>query len=623
MPPLSSMFRSPPAPARDELSRLPWRRQVFVTYPVAPDEQLVMVHGETPIRVPSFVVDFVLECSEFRPLERQVSQHAERHGWGSLEMNALTSWMPRLMEAGLLISAEDVHRQCLSASKDHEPCAPPKMRTIGMPTGGDRVDLAQRAIASFARNAAEHGREVEFLIADSSTTDAQRRAFRTGLRAPGAKVWYAGEEEKRRFVAHLVRAGLDPEPLEFGLFDPLQTGFICGANRNALLLHQAGRAFACVDDDVVCELAAAKPSNMGLKLFSQADPYVRRVYHSREETIASGRFAPCDFLGAHETMLGRRVGDLCRNVEARALDVSQMNDDLLDRLWHEAPVVRATFTGHIGDPGIPTSVYYLYYEDENRRRLTENEVLYRAALAGRNLSAHVAQSAIGDASLSPGMAMGLDHRDLLPPFFPVLHAEDFVFGAALWQCAPDAVLGHLPLAIRHEPRPGKSILQPSDFGRERPVVIFEFAHLVRRSIFSFGGQRGQDTATRMRLLGRHLSEIAAQPAPDFLEHLRLQIIQHESVKCDRLEEQLRTATDIPDYWHEDVAAYLDQVRDALTASDFDLPLDLKGGRTDDGIRALMQQLVARFGTLLEAWPDIVAAARECGARENWMVELPA
>ncbi len=59
-----------------------------------------------------------------------------------------------------------------------------------------------------------------------------------------------------------------------------------------------------------------------------------------------------------------------------------------------------------------------------------------------------------------------------------------------------------------------------------------------------------------------------------------------------------------------MTAYLEHLRAALVAPDFDLPLDLKGTRTDEEIRALMQKLVARFGALLEAWPAIVAAARE-------------
>ena len=97
---------------------------------------------------------------------------------------------------------------------------------------------------------------------------------------------------------------------------------------------------------------------------------------------------------------------------------------------------------------------------------------------------------------------------------------------------------------------------------------------------------------------------------------------HESAKCDRLEEDLEEATDIPEFWHRDVRAYLAHVREALTAPDFDIPLDLKAARTDDENRALMQQLFARFGALLVAWPDLVTAARAENGRAEWMAALP-
>ena len=592
----------------------------FTAHSVGAEEQIVTVHGGVPQRFPGFAADFAHGCGEFRPLDEHLATHGDKHAWGSLEADALRSWLPRLIEAGVLVSAEDVHRRCCEGAPAQ---APPPIGAIGFPTGGDRVDLVARALASFAGNARANGRSVNFLVADSSTEPAQRAAFRAGLRALGGdqRVLYGGEEEKRRFAHGLVRAGLAPDVVEFALFDPLGLGFACGANRNALLLHEAGRMFCSVDDDVICDIAAAPPSASALKLFSQSDPFTRSVYASGADALAAANFAPHDFLGAHEAMLGRDLASLCAGLGVDDLDVTQAKDDLLKRLWSRPTRVRATFTGHLGDPGIPTSVYYLYYDGENRRRLTATERHYRAALASRHLRAHAPQRAVGDASLSPGMAMGLDHRELLPPFFPVLHAEDYVFGATLWQGASDSVLGHLPLAVRHEPRPGKTILQPAQLGSTRCPAIFEFAHLLRRIILHFGRAESAPTATRLRFLGRHLADIAAQPHRDFVEFLRSHVIEHESAKCDRLEEDLEEAADIPEFWHRDVRAYLAHVRDALTAPDFDIPLDLKGARSDDEIRALMQELIAQFGALLGAWPDLVEAARAENGRGEWMEEL--
>ena len=620
LPPASPFAES----ARGRRAGTRWRKMDFATVSIGQDEQIVSVGGGVPRRFPGFAVDFVEGCREFKSIGEHMAVHGERHGWESLQIEALRSWMPELIESGLLVSAEDLHGRC-AGSGGNAPAAAPSISAIGFPTGGERVDLVERALGSFANNARTHGRAVEFLVADSSSSPGERAAFRDRLGALARErkvpVRYAGEDEKRVLAGALARTGIDPEIIEFALFDPLAMGFACGANRNALLLREAGRMFCSIDDDVICELAAPPAAASGLKLFSQSDPFWRAVYQDHDEVIGQATFVDRDFLAAHEELLGRELPAICGDLTVADLDLDQVKDELLRRIWARPVRVRATFSGHLGDPGIPTSIYYLYYGGENRRRLTSSPERYRAALGSRNLLAVAPRCAIGDASLSPGMAMGLDHRELLPPFFPVLHAEDFVFGATLWQCASGALLGHVPLAIRHEPRPGKSILQPADLNANRRAVIFEFAHLLRRVILHFARGESASTAERMQLLGRHLRELAAQPSKDFTEFIRAHVMEHESAKLDRLEEERAESTDIPEFWHRDVAAYVAHVRESLTAPDFDIPFDLKGARSDEENRALMQRLFARFGALLEGWPEMVRAAREMRERGEWMKAL--
>ena len=108
----------------------------------------------------------------------------------------------------------------------------------------------------------------------------------------------------------------------------------------------------------------------------------------------------------------------------------------------------------------------------------------------------------------------------------------------------------------------------------------------------------------MRHLGSHLRNISEQPMPDFVEAIRTQILEQESARLDYLEQELRDDTESPHFWREDLEAYLAQVREALTCDDFDIPFDLKAGRTPDENRALMRELVSRYGRLLEEWPDM-------------------
>ena len=617
---LSRLTSRESAPAPDRL----WRRSAFKSVTAGDEVAVTYRAGKQPQVVPSFVVDFTQGCEKFRSLETHVAEHAEKHGWGALEVASLRSWLPRLIEAGLLISSHDLHAQCrasrAAASAAISPTAAPAVEAIGFPTGGNRAGLMARALDSFATNAAAYGRSVEFLISDGSRQPEQREAFRA-LAKRGTAL-YAGEIEKRRFAELLARrSGCSPEAVEFALFDPLGTGFTCGANRNAVLLHGAGRMICSVDDDVVCRLAAAPEPSDALALFSTCDPFSRWLFAGRAAALSAAEFADGDFLALNETMLGQPLAALMP-ADAAGLDLAQANDEILRRIETTATRVRATFAGHVGDPGIPTSTYYLYYEGRNFERLTESEDHYRSVFASRSVLTLSAGRAIGDASVSPGMAMGLDHRELLPPMFPVLHAEDFIFGATLWRCCPDALLAHLPCAIEHTPALVKPILVPSDFTADRRAVVFEFAHVMRRFILQHPLAAHASASARMQTLGRALAEIGAHPPADFRDFLRMQTLELASEHLDFLERQLREKPDAPDFWRDDVQALIDHARESIAHDDFDIPFDLKSDRPAEESRALMQTLIGRFGALLQEWPAMVEAARTLREEGQGIFRIP-
>jgi hypothetical protein len=359
--------------------------------------------------------------------------------------------------------------------------------------------------------------------------------------------------------------------------------------------------------------ASPGPSKRRLALFSSCDPFSRWLFDSRESAYEAASWVETDFLGAHEQLLGRGPGALSFD----SLDLEQAHDEILRRIENGGARVRTTYTGHIGDPGIPTSVYYLFFDGENRRRLTETEAHYRAVFSSRSVLSVVAAHALGDSSVSPGMAMGLDHRELLPPFFPVLHAEDFIYGATLWRGCHGALLGHLPLAIQHEPASGKTILLPSQLNGERRAVVFEFAHILRRLILSFHPDGQEEAATRLPALGRYLRDFANVPARDFEDALGRHVLEHESAKVFFLESELNADLEAPDFWRNDVEAYLAHVREAVQHDDYDIPFDLKEGRLPAANRRLMQNLIQRFGQLLEEWPAMVEAARRLQQRERF------
>jgi hypothetical protein len=515
-----------------------------------------------------------------------------------------------MIDAGLLLSVTSLVRRCAAAGSG--PGRPTGIHSIGIPTAGHEQRLT-RVITSFARNAREHGRPLEIIVS-SNGPPATAALLASLARAESIPITLLDDQERLRYAAELARrAGVDPAIALFAISDPLGAGFACGANRNALLLRHTGRPYLSLDDDMVCEMATApeplsKESPDGLIVFSSRDAFDRWFYPEYAQSFEGRRTLAADYLALHEQMLGHSVSAFL--AREQKLDLIGVSDGMLRRLQEVDGRILATFTGHFGHPGIPTSYYYLTYRKETLRRLTcQGESRYRAFLASGGVCALVPRMAIADSSLSPGMAIGIDARALIPPFPPVMHAEDFVWGATIWQCCASAFAGHLPVALRHDPGLGRGIIAPPLPG-SRPVAMWEFAHLLRGILLGWMPPPGSvDTALRMDSLGRYLRDIAGAPAADFHEYLRWFVLQHESDKIGFMETCLEEERDAPTFWRTDVEAYIEQTRRALAEPDFDIPFDMRDKWSPPNARHLIQRLIHEYGRLLQAWPALVEAAR--------------
>jgi hypothetical protein len=278
--------------------------------------------------------------------------------------------------------------------------------------------------------------------------------------------------------------------------------------------------------------------------------------------------------------------------------------------------IQTTHFGYAGNPAIPTSSFYAPHKGTERDLPADVEMRYRASFGSRGILARVAAPSVGDGSVSPGMAIGLDQRDLLPPFFPVLPAEDLVFGATLSACCPGALTGHLPLCLRHESNGTSAPRHPGEIHRERQGSVFEFSQILRAIMAGHRPAARSNTTERMQKLGRYLGEFAAQPAPDFREALHRIVLAIESQKVLALEHALFTEIDAPEFWRRDLRDFLDHSRDRMQREDFDIPHELKAGRTNEENRDVMQKLIAGYGLLLQDWPAIVTAARELRREEK-------
>src|SRR5688572_1837371 len=211
---LLSRFRAPASQAAPSRAALAsgrgadlWRRGNFVTHPAGEDLQIVYARGQAPQTLPTFAVDFALSCRTFRALDEHLDDFASKHDWNSLQCEALRAWLPQLISAQTLLSGEELRRRCASLTRPGP--EPPPISAIGFPTGGNRSGLLERAVGSFVENARRYERDVDIIVADSSSRDADAERMRGVVRALAAqgrgRFQFVGEPEKRTFCGLLAR----------------------------------------------------------------------------------------------------------------------------------------------------------------------------------------------------------------------------------------------------------------------------------------------------------------------------------------------------------------------------------------------------------------------------------
>ncbi|HEY4121440.1 MAG TPA: HAD-IIIC family phosphatase [Byssovorax sp.] len=475
----------------------------------------------------------------------------------------------------------------------------------------DRPEALERALSSYLDNFARHGREIEVAVLDDSKSPAararNRELVRSAARARGVAIAYGDVDEEAAFAQALVARGVPPRIVGFAL---APGGATPGSNRNSTLLQTVGDAVFSADDDTICQIAAPPVGAPGLAISSQVDPADYWFFPDRASALAAFTFQDRDVLADHEALLGRGVRGVLSEFAGRCSGDAALASD---------GRVVVTFNGLVGDCGwhtpfgswiAPTG--YLSMRGASQRRLCASEATYGAVVQSREIGRVVDRPHLADLSFSMTTFFGLDNRALLPPFPPIGRGEDFVFGALLAACTPDARAGHVPWALVHAPWetrrfwPGEIARTASSTDLCRILVA-----LIRSCPLD---ARVASPAARMSTLGAHLIRVASRPERDFEAFVRSCLGGANRRLAAWLEERLSAAGGEPAWWARDVRRYLADLSGAAEQADYPVALDLAGGASDDEARARTRSAVRLVGELLEHWPAMVDETRALRAR---------
>jgi hypothetical protein len=169
----------------------------------------------------------------------------------------------------------------------------------------------------------------------------------------------------------------------------------------------------------------------------------------------------------------------------------------------------------------------------------------------------------------------------------------------------------LPWILLHAPEPPRAFAR-DDLWTDAATV--RMADIVIAGALGHQAPAGQmTTEARLDALGKNLRWLGALTLPDFEAHVRTVQRFRNFGFITALHGQLQAYGESPGFWADDVRRTIDVLSKASAAHDHLVPRDLLQGRDSGAARQVSQELVGKFGEVLEAWPAMVAAAKRLRA----------
>jgi hypothetical protein len=527
----------------------------------------------------------------------------------------------RLHDAGILLARSDVFAAAYRASYP----SPPKITTIVWPTRNRNKSL-KRSIEEYIANNRKYERTARYLVVDNSIDLKDSRECKQILTniisSQDIPIHYCGIEEKQRFIDAMIQKGKEEAIprwlMQFALIGDSDNSMRYGVARNTTLLATSGEMILTTDDDTHCSFAEALAHKPGLALSSEFDPNDVRFFANRETLLESISIKELDILAEHESLLGRCISDCLPVLESehqineQEIFTGRMSPRFASLLNRGKGRVALTLSGVCGDSAMSSARLVLQLEGRAREMVLETKETYDLALSIKEIVRAVERKTISDGAFFMTVNAAIDNRELLPPFFTSGRNEEGIFALILRICFEDALIGHLPTYVYHDPMETRR-LQPEGVRRFEPQI----EHLVTLLIETY--KPSVESATpiqKLQDLGYHFKEIGHLPLEEFTDYIRIRWMAYLSSLINSLESQLSRHASKPDYWARDIEALQESARDFVKGRRTIVSVESRDEATNESENIRIQQHIGQFGELIIRWPSIVALSRKMREEGN-------
>jgi len=299
-----------------------------------------------------------------------------------------------------------------------------------------------------------------------------------------------------------------------------------------------------------------------------------------------------------------------RAMEGGGAELRGAGAGLFRRLARYGGRVVTTQLGAAGDHGMGGSFGLLLLGGASRERLLASEERFRDAFARRLLVRSPLRATIADSSACMSMCLGVDARELVPPFGPAGRDSDGLFGVTVRACISGGFAGFLPWSIEHVPAQARTTSFEKEMLGSRRSSVNEYVRMALAAAFEPRAVRTED---HLRLLGEVLVRLGSRPRE--AEHFfREETMRAIGRRLAMIERQLAEHGRRPAFWATALEGFAAVLRGALVDRAAYLPADLVAAHGEDGARAVFFAYVRDVGRLYLAWPALFAAAKDLRAR---------
>ncbi|MEZ4311213.1 MAG: hypothetical protein R3F14_24485 [Polyangiaceae bacterium] len=448
-------------------------------------------------------------------------------------------------------------------------------------------------------------------------------------------------------------AGVDRAIVAKALIGDPRIGIDTGANRNALLLEGAGEAIVMCDDDVRPRFAPApgsparaaisaparrappnptaavrptgSPDNApapgtaphfedtltldGVRVRS-GSPVTPFFSDAGSPLVRDEEWRSLDPISLHESLLGVDVAQAVLDEEELSVARGEAQDGLdgrlLGRLVRRGGRVVITQVGSAGDHGMGGSFGLMLLRGEARERLMRSEEAFLAAFEQRRVMQCAEEATIAETDQCMSMHLGIDARELVPPFVFAGRNSDGVMGTVLRACVDDAFFGFLPWAVEHAPETERRASFEAEIASVGSAGVNE---LLRLAIGGLAEARGAGTAAQLASLGRAIERLGTQET-EARATMREQAVRALGRRLVQIEQLLDEHRGAPDTWARAMERFADALRAAIVRDDLHVPAELAAAHGADAGWQLFLAYLCDVGQLFANWPALFEAAQE-------------